>query len=57
MTPNNAHSTYNALQLQARKISPTHGLQFQANYTYAKDLTDADAVWRSGGVERWNSSE
>ena len=49
MITNNAHSTYNALQLQARKISPTHGLMFQANYTWAKDLTDADAVWSSGG--------
>ncbi|HLN01637.1 MAG TPA: TonB-dependent receptor [Bryobacteraceae bacterium] len=46
---NGAHSTYNGLQLQARKISPSHGLQFQANYTYAKDMTDADAVWSSGG--------
>jgi hypothetical protein len=46
---NGAHSTYNGLQLQARKISPTHGLQFQANYTFAKDMTDADAVWSSGG--------
>lgn len=47
---NGAHSTYNGLQLQARKISPTHGLQFQVNYTWAKDLTDADAVWSSGWV-------
>jgi Carboxypeptidase regulatory-like domain len=49
MITNNAHSTYNGLQLQARKISPTHGLMFQANYTWAKNLTDADAVWSSGG--------
>jgi hypothetical protein len=47
---NGAHSTYNGLQLQARKISTSHGLQFQANYTFAKDMTDADAVWSSGGV-------
>jgi len=46
---NGAHSTYNGLQLQARKISASHGLQFQANYTFAKDMTDADAVWSSGG--------
>jgi hypothetical protein len=46
---NGAHSTYNGMQLQARKISPTHGLQFQVNYTWAKDMTDADAVWSSGG--------
>jgi hypothetical protein len=32
-----------------RKISASHGLQFQANYTWAKDLTDADAVWSAGG--------
>lgn len=47
---NGGHSTYNGLQLQARKISATHGLQFQANYTWAKDMTDADAVWSSGWV-------
>jgi hypothetical protein len=37
------------MQLQARKNSPTRGLQFQVNYTWAKDMTDADAVWSSGG--------
>jgi hypothetical protein len=47
---NAAHSSYNALQVQARKISTAHGLQFQANYTWAKDMTDADAVWSSGWV-------
>jgi hypothetical protein len=46
---NGGHSTYNGLQLQARKISPSHGIQFQANYTWAKDMTNADAVWSSGG--------
>ena len=46
---NGGHSTYNALQMQARKISTKHGLQFQANYTWAKDMTNADAVWSSGG--------
>lgn len=46
---NGGHSTYNALQMQARKISTSHGLQFQANYTWAKDMTNADAVWSSGG--------
>jgi len=49
MITNNAHSTYNALQLQARRITPIHGLMFQANYTWSKNLTDADAVWSSGG--------
>lgn len=47
---NGGHSTYNGLQLQARKISTAHGLQFQANYTWAKDMTDSDAVWSSGWV-------
>jgi hypothetical protein len=47
---NGAYSSYNALQVQARKISPTHGLQFQANYTWAKDMTDADAVWSAPGT-------
>jgi hypothetical protein len=47
---NAAHSTYNGLQLQARRSSTSHGIQFQANYTWAKDMTDADAVWSSGGV-------
>ncbi|MGB2593265.1 MAG: TonB-dependent receptor [Candidatus Acidiferrum sp.] len=46
---NGGHSTYNALQVQARKISTTHGLQFQANYTWGKDMTNTDAVWSSGG--------
>lgn len=51
---NDAISHYNAMQLQMRKISPLHGLQYQINYTWGKDLTDADAVWSapgsSGGV-------
>lgn len=46
---NGAYSSYNGLQVQARKISTAHGLQFEANYTWAKDMTDADAVWSSGG--------
>lgn len=51
---NEALSHYNALQVQIRKISPLHGLQYQVNYTWGKNLTDADAVWSapgsSGGV-------
>jgi Carboxypeptidase regulatory-like domain len=46
---NGGHSTYNGLQVQARKISTSHGLQFQGNFTWAKDMTNADAVWSSGG--------
>lgn len=47
---NGGYSYYNALQVQARKISPTRGLQFQANYTWAKDMTDADSVWNTGAT-------
>jgi hypothetical protein len=47
---NGAYSDYNALQVQARKISPSHGLVFQANYTYGKDITDADDVWSAGDL-------
>jgi hypothetical protein len=50
MIYNSAHSSYNALQVQARKISDAHGLQFQVNYTWSKEMTDADAVWSSGGA-------
>ena len=49
-----AYFSYNGLQVQAHKIAPSHGVQFQANYTWAKIMTDADAVWSapgcSGGV-------
>jgi hypothetical protein len=41
---------YNALQAQLRKISPLHGLQYQATYTWGKDMTDADAVWSASGT-------
>jgi hypothetical protein len=55
---NGAYSSYNGLQVQARKVSAEHGIQFQANYTWAKDMTDADAVWSapgaSGGVTHNN---
>ncbi len=47
---NGGYSSYNALQLQARKISKSHGIQFQANYTWAKDMTDADSVWNTGAT-------
>jgi hypothetical protein len=45
---NGAYSYYNGLQVKARKDSAAHGIQFQANFTWAKDMTDADAVWSSG---------
>jgi hypothetical protein len=53
---NEGVSRYNALQLQLRKISPAHGATFQVNYTWGKDLTNADAIWsgaapgNNGGV-------
>jgi hypothetical protein len=51
---NKGKSNYNALQVQARKISPAHGIVFQADYTFGKVMTNADAVWSapgsSGGV-------
>jgi len=37
---NGGHSTYNALQAQARKISDRHGVQFQVNYTWSKFITE-----------------
>lgn len=51
---NGGYSSYNALQLQARKISRSHGLQFQANYTWGKDMTDADSVWNTGATNPQN---
>jgi hypothetical protein len=40
--------------VQARKISASRGIQFQAAYTWGRNLTNADAVWSapgsSGGV-------
>jgi hypothetical protein len=47
---NDAISHYNALQVQLRKTSRSHGLQYQANYTFGKDLTDADSVWAAPGA-------
>jgi hypothetical protein len=45
---NGGYSSYNALQVQVRKISPAHGLMFQANYTWSKIMTDADGTWDAG---------
>ena len=47
---NGGHSTYHALQAQARRVSRSHGIQFQANYTWAKNMTDADSVWNTGAT-------
>jgi len=41
---------YNAFQFQARKISPLHGLTYQANYSFAKNLTDSDSIFSASGA-------
>ena len=46
---NHGLSRYDALQMQLRKISPAHGVTFQLNYTWGKDLTNADAIWGGAG--------
>lgn len=50
LSKNQGISHYNGLQVQARKISPLHGLQYQANYTWAKTLTDSDSVFSGSGT-------
>ena len=50
LSKNQGISHYNGLQVQARKISPLHGLQYQANYTWASNLTDSDSVFSGSGV-------
>ncbi len=50
LSKNQGKSHYNALQVQARKISPLHGLAYQANYTWASNLTDSDSVFSGSGV-------
>jgi hypothetical protein len=45
ITDNHAHSTYHALQVQLRKVSAEHGIQFQAAYTFSKALDNASTVW------------
>ncbi len=44
---NHAHSTYNSLQLQARKISASHGFAFQASYTYGHALDNASTLFNA----------
>ncbi len=51
---NGGYSYYSGLQLQARKISPAHGITFMANYTWGKAMTDADSVWNAGGTNMPN---
>ena len=50
---------YLGLQTELRKDSPTHGIQFQANYTWDQDLTDSDSVfsgWTSQDTGQANSA-
>jgi hypothetical protein len=58
LASNAAVSHYNALQVQLRKNSPRHGVQFQVNYTWSKLLTDADDLFsvsgQSGGQSQNN---
>jgi hypothetical protein len=44
---NGAHSDYNALQLEARKVSAAHGLTFDVNYTWGKAMSDADDLFEA----------
>jgi hypothetical protein len=53
ITDNHAHSTYNALQVQLRKLSVEHGIQFQAAYTYSKAIDNSSTVWN--GINAANS--
>jgi hypothetical protein len=50
LTTNFAHSTYNAMQVQVRKISKQQGIQFQASYTYSKTIDNASTVWNGNNV-------
>jgi len=45
LTDNHAHSTYNSLQMMARKNSPRRGLEFQASYTFSKAIDNATTVF------------
>jgi hypothetical protein len=50
---------YLGLQTQLRKDSPSHGVQFQVNYTWDQDLTDSDSVfsgWTSQDTGPANSA-
>ncbi len=55
LTDNHAHSTYNALQVQLRKVSSQHGLQFQAAYTWSKTIDNASTVWNGNNLGQLRS--
>ncbi|MHB8387999.1 MAG: TonB-dependent receptor [Acidobacteriaceae bacterium] len=40
---------YYALQTQVRNVHPSHGMQFQVNYTWAQDLTNNDDIFSVNG--------
>ena len=48
--PTIGNSTYNSLQLMARKRT-THGLSFIAAYTFSKTLTDTDSALYASGSQ------
>jgi hypothetical protein len=50
ITDNHAHSTYNALQVQLRKVSQEHGIHFQASYTYSKTIDNSSTVWNGNNA-------
>jgi len=50
LTDNHAHSTYNSLQTMLRKVSDSHGLQFQVSYTYSKSIDNATTVFNGPGT-------
>ena len=47
---NHAHSTYNALQVEGRKVSSRHGTQFQVSYTWSKAIDNATTVFNAPGA-------
>ncbi len=60
LVTNQSHSTYNALQMEVRRRSAS-GVEFQANYTFSKVLTDSSGNqvrfdpyldFRNGSIER-----
>jgi hypothetical protein len=54
LTDNHAHSTYNSLQVMTRKVSPSHGITFQASYTWSKAIDNANTVFNGPGTTQNN---
>jgi hypothetical protein len=42
---NHGHSIYHSLQSMVRKVSPSHGLQLQASYTWSKVIDNASTIF------------